>query len=98
MEMKKGYLEKLAKSKGIIFLARDLIYHNYKRCFSMEEAQNYIDGWGKTGYIEKYELQGDSYYFVEAYHYGDSKILGPVLGSQLYSKKVNLSHAHVILA
>lgn len=81
-----------------IYLARDMVYHNYKRCFSYEEGEEYIQSWSGKGYVEKYELNGDSYYFIEVYSVGGSKEgNGPIFGSQLYSRKVNISHAHVIL-
>ena len=79
-----------------VYLARDMIYHMYMGCKSEQDAIDYIARWSGTGYIEKYELEGDYYYFKNAEIVGSSKELGPLMGPDLVGNRVHIAGAKSI--
>lgn len=86
--------------KSCIFLARDNLFRLYKGCKSREEAEAYINKWSGKGYIEKYELEGDFYYFKEAEFIGKlsrGETRAFVMGEQLCNQRVRKEDANIIL-
>jgi len=92
---------KKSDDTSTIFLARDTIFHLYKQCKSRDEAEAYINKWSGKGYIERYELEGDFYYYKDAEFIGKllrGEVKGPIMGEQLCNQRVHKNFANIILA
>lgn len=83
-----------------IYLARDMTYHAFMGCDTKSEAETYINGLSKKGYIETFQLEGDYYTFIDAKWIGGREkreTHGPVFGKDLNNQRVHKDHIRFIL-